>query len=286
MQRTLRRRSRRSPNWTLRGSPKGRVGVIPQPVVSQISNRADSCGLSLVEVQRCDQAMLREATTRLSRPSLAPPPLASVASRMGAQPSSKSFLYLSEKIEALFAQLPPQSWPDRDASLPDKASAVCEYLAKGPGLVGTVDAPLAYFWGELVMHVSSLSPFSNELIAYGGKTEKTCLALVGPASSRVAEIPADGDLGLGVQLYLYLARCGARLSADSWNLIATSGHVSSRRHGGLLSLYFRNFCAHWDCETPTQKVEFVARTIERCDVEGHTHLVASPLYIATSTIER
>jgi hypothetical protein len=62
---------------------------------------------------------------------------------MVAQPPAKSFLYVSEKIETLFAQLPSRTRGDHDADLADKASAVHKHLANQPGLVGTVDAPLA-----------------------------------------------------------------------------------------------------------------------------------------------
>ncbi len=214
---------------------------------------------------------------------------------MAAQPPTKSFLYVSDKVDALFAQLPLQNRTDRDAALPDKASALCEHLAKQPGLVGTVDAPSEYFRGELEMHLSTLSPFgSTELIALSGETERTCLALVGAASCVVADI-AINHLGLGVLLYRYLAECGERLSDDPWS--AGSGRLSPyierACQGRNLWLYFRVVSSAYKRAPlrgapiqgggiPTQKVEFVARKLERREFEGHTFLVGSPLYIAVT----
>ena len=214
---------------------------------------------------------------------------------MVAQRPAKSFLYLSEKIETLFAQLPLQNREDRDAALPDRASAVCEHLAKQPGLVGTVDAPLAYFQGELEMHVSSLSPFgSTELIALSGETEKTCLALVGASSCVVADI-ALNPLGLGVLLYRYLAECGERLSDDRWSdgSGCLSPGIEKSCRGGNLWLYFRAVASAYRRAPargapvqgrgiPTRNVEFVARSIDRREVEGLTFLVGSPLYVAVN----
>jgi hypothetical protein len=218
---------------------------------------------------------------------------------MNTRSRPKFFPYLSStKIETLFAQLPRQgvSMTDDEASLPDKLSAVCAHLEKQPGLVGTVDAPLTYFQGALQMHTSSLSPFGvTHLIALCGETERTSLALVGAASCLNAEMTAWNNLGLGVPLYQYLAICGGHLGDDPWSDgSGKPAYMDKICRGRTVWLYFRVVASAYrraallygeqgttpNAGVATQKVEFTARTIERCEVDGHAFLVGSPLYVA------
>ncbi|MGD0679182.1 MAG: hypothetical protein ABSC94_27605 [Polyangiaceae bacterium] len=113
---------------------------------------------------------------------------------MVGHPPTKSFLYLSEKIDALFAQLPLQNRMDRDGALPDKASALCEHLAKQPGLVGTVaTAPGAF------LHIS------KEPAADGsyGCISALLLALTGRTPVRGAPIQGRG---IPTQKFEFVAR--------------------------------------------------------------------------------
>jgi hypothetical protein len=216
----------------------------------------------------------------------------------------KYFVYVSRtKAEMLYAQVPFEHrrglaaklklvLPPESGAAPISASADEALLAKTKlavafleeqGLVGTVDEPNSYFRGRLDLRWGPYGRSREQLVYFGGGTEKTILGLGGSLKHVVGQVGGSGaDSASGTPFLVRVLSAELGLASEELPKFL-------RGNGSSMALAAVKM-ASTQMTGPAEKIEFVARKLlgsrdpgvnyDWGSESGRQVLLGSPIYAA------
>lgn len=208
----------------------------------------------------------------------------------------KYYIYISDtKLDMLYPQIPRKILErisvdlsinlgminvnlknkDNEKSRFDKLRIVTEYI-KNNESVGSIDAPLDYFEGELPMRWGPLS-HEERSVYFGGKTDSTWIGLAGSISHVVGSNTGnkEGFASMTAQSMLFNIEIALRDDATRF--------PEYMQHS--LQTSYIIYWATSNISGPEQKLEFLAKRLHFGDVEDQRGtrrnvLLGTPLYVS------